>query len=45
LFERDLDVRASVVVPDQGHMVHLKAADACAAEVRRFLAGVFPAHD
>lgn len=42
LFERDLDVRASVVVPDQGHMVHLKAAEACAGEVRRFLAGVFP---
>ena len=42
LFERELDVRASVVVPDQGHMVHLKAAGTCAAEVRRFLTGVFP---
>ena len=42
LFERELDVGASVVVPDQGHMVHLKAAGACAAEVRRFLTSVFP---
>ena len=42
LFERDLDVRASVVVPDQGHMVHLKAAAACAAEVRGFLTAAFP---
>jgi pimeloyl-ACP methyl ester carboxylesterase len=42
LFARDLDVWASVVVPGQGHMVHLKAAEACAGEVRRFLADVFP---
>lgn len=40
LFERDLDVRASVVVPDQGHMVHVKAPVECAAAIRNFLAGL-----
>ncbi|MDP6976113.1 MAG: alpha/beta hydrolase [Acidimicrobiales bacterium] len=40
LFERDLDVRATVVVPDQGHMVHLKAAAECAAAIREFTAGL-----
>ena len=40
LFERDLDVRESVVVPDQGHMVHVKAPSECAAAVRRFVAGL-----
>ena len=40
LFERDLDVRASVVVPDQGHMVHVKAPGECAAAIRNFLAGL-----
>ncbi|MDP6909981.1 MAG: alpha/beta hydrolase [Acidimicrobiales bacterium] len=40
LFERDLDVRESVVVPDQGHMVHVKAPSECAAAVRRFIAGL-----
>jgi pimeloyl-ACP methyl ester carboxylesterase len=40
LFERDLDVRESVVVPDQGHMVHVKAPAECAAAVRRFIAGL-----
>ncbi|MBC8365154.1 MAG: alpha/beta fold hydrolase [Actinobacteria bacterium] len=38
LFERDLDVRATVVVPDQGHMVHVKAAAGCAAAIREFTA-------
>ncbi len=40
LFERDLDVRATVVVPDQGHMVHLKAATECATAIREFTAGL-----
>lgn len=40
LFERDLDVRASVVVPDQGHMVHVKAPVECAAAIRHFFAGL-----
>jgi pimeloyl-ACP methyl ester carboxylesterase len=40
LFERDLDVRATVVVPDQGHMVHLKAAAECATAIREFTAGL-----
>ena len=38
LFERDLNVRETVVVPDTGHMVHVKAPTECAAAVRRFLA-------
>jgi len=40
LFERDLNVRETVVVPDTGHMVHVKAPTECAAAVRRFLAGL-----
>lgn len=40
LFERDLDVRETVVVPDMGHMVHVKAPGECAAAVRRFMAGL-----
>ena len=40
LFERDLDVRESVVVPDQWHMVHVKAPAECAAAVRRFIANL-----
>lgn len=40
LFERDLDVRETVVVPDMGHMVHMKAPGECAAAVRRFMAGL-----
>ena len=40
LFERDLNVRETVVVPDMGHMVHVKAPTECAAAVRRFLAGL-----
>jgi len=40
LFERDLDVRETVVVPDMGHMVHVKAPGKCAAAVRRFMAGL-----
>ncbi len=42
LFERDLDVRESVVVGDQGHMVHVKAPGECAAAIRRFVAGTGP---
>ncbi len=38
LFERDLNVRASVVVPDQGHMVHVKAPVECAAAIRHLFA-------
>ena len=38
LFERDLNVRETVVVPDTGHMVHVKAPTECATAVRRFLA-------
>jgi len=41
LFERDLDVRASLVIPNQGHMVHKKAPAECAEAVRGFLADVF----
>lgn len=40
LFERDLNVRETVVVPDTGHMVHVKTPTECAAAVRRFLAGL-----
>ena len=40
LFERDLDVRESVVVADMGHMVHVKAPGRCAGAVRRFMAGL-----
>ena len=40
LFKRDLDVRATLVVPDQGHMVHVKAAAECAAAIREFTAGL-----
>ena len=40
LFERDLDVRATLVVPDQGHMVHVKAAAECATAIREFTAGL-----
>ena len=40
LFERDLNVRETVIVPDMGHMVHVKAPTECAAAVCRFLAGL-----
>ena len=40
LFQRDLDVRGSVVVADMGHMVHVKAPGDCATAVRRFMAGL-----
>ena len=40
LFERDLDVRELLVVPDQGHMVHVKAPAVCAAAVHRFAANL-----
>lgn len=40
LFERDLNVLASEVIPDQGHMVHLKAATSCATAIRDFLHGL-----
>ena len=40
LFSRDLNVYESVVVPDQGHMVHLKAADQCADAIRSFVSSL-----
>ena len=40
LFQRDLDVRDTLVVPDQGHMVHIKAALQCADAIRSFVAGI-----
>ncbi len=40
LFEKTLDVRDTVVVPDQGHMVHVKAAAECALAIREFTAGL-----
>ncbi len=40
LFKRDLDVRESVVVPHQGHMVHVKAPAECAAAIRHFVDGL-----
>ena len=40
LFKRDLDVRATLVVPDQGHMVHVKAAAECAEAIREFTASL-----
>jgi pimeloyl-ACP methyl ester carboxylesterase len=40
LFQRDLDVRDTVIVPDQGHMVHLKAASQCADAIRSFVTGL-----
>ena len=38
VFERHLDVRATVVVPEAGHMVHTKASDEVASAVRAFVA-------
>ncbi len=40
LFSRDLNVHESVVIPDQGHMVHLKAPDRCADAIRSFVASL-----
>jgi len=40
LFSRDLNVHESVVIPDQGHMVHLKAPDECADAIRSFVASL-----
>ncbi|KIE49382.1 MAG: hypothetical protein MB54_05015 [marine actinobacterium MedAcidi-G2B] len=40
LFSRDLNVHESVVIPDQGHMVHLKASDQCADAIRSFVASL-----
>ena len=38
VFERHLDVRATVIVPEAGHMVHAKASGEVAAAVRAFVA-------
>ena len=38
VFERHLDVRATVLVPEMGHMVHAKASGEVAAAVRAFVA-------
>ncbi len=43
LFERDLDVHRTLIVPDHGHMVHLKAAEACASAIRSFVADIVAA--
>lgn len=40
LFSRDLNVHESAVIPDQGHMVHLKAPDQCADAIRSFVASL-----
>tara|TARA_B100000959_G_scaffold254113_1_gene285557 strand:- start:5714 stop:6391 length:678 start_codon:yes stop_codon:yes gene_type:complete len=40
LFQRDLDVRDTVIVPEQGHMVHVKAARECADAIRSFVTGI-----
>ena len=40
VFEKYLDVRSTVVVPDAGHMVHAKQPTAVAAAVRSFVAGL-----
>jgi len=40
LFSRDLNVHESIVIPDQGHMVHLKAPDECADAIRSFVASL-----
>jgi len=40
LFQRDLDVRGTVMIPEQGHMVHVKAAHACAGAIRSFVASL-----
>lgn len=42
LFEKTLDVRSSVVVPDAGHSVHRKAGPAVAAAIRRFISELDP---
>ena len=40
VFEKYLDVRASIVVPDAGHGVHKKHGERVAAAIREFLAGL-----
>ena len=40
LFRRDLEVREFITVPDQGHMVHVKAPIECSGAIRRFVAGL-----
>lgn len=40
LFERDLDVRSSVIVPDAGHSVHRHQSDAVAAAIGEFVDGL-----
>jgi len=40
VFEKYLDVRSSIVVPDSGHSVHKKRGAAVAGEVRKLLAEI-----
>lgn len=42
VFEKYLDVRSSIVVPDRGHSVHRKAGGAVAEAISAFLADVLP---
>ena len=37
VFEKYLDVKETLVVPDVGHMVHVKASDEVAQAVRNFI--------
>ena len=37
VFERHLDVKKKLVIPDAGHMVHVKAHDQVAEAVRSFI--------
>jgi len=40
VFEKYLDVRSSVVIPDAGHGVHKKHGKPVAAAMKEFLAGL-----
>lgn len=40
VFEKNLDVRSTVIVPDAGHSVHAKAPTAVAQAITDFLAGL-----
>ncbi|MDG2428964.1 MAG: alpha/beta hydrolase [Acidimicrobiales bacterium] len=40
LFERDLQVRESVIVSGQGHMVHVKAPIECSGAIHQFIASL-----
>ena len=40
VFEKYLDVKGTLIVPDAGHMVHVKACDEVAQAVRDFISGL-----